>query len=299
MRAVTRERERDFLVWKHFYYKRERERNFFVWKHFYRDATTLVGDSTVIDVARRQTLQLARPSDTVLLSNLRDCAEELCTGDKKMASIPQMLRGFAKACGMKCELVMKQERQPDGKRPRLLESASFERILPEIIDIWQVWSSRLQSHVRVADWQQAHETLEEEIQEAYDALDPAHFADSGSSAGGEQRKEKIDGLAHWKQLQRLRAKRNPTKQDARWLNWLETADLEAQPPRRDGETPPHVRTITVTYHKRRAIGRRTASYPSMQNCPSGLRPQLVKRFYHDIGNGKSSTLAISAPISTW
>ena len=40
--------------------------------------------------------------------------------------------------------------------------------------------------------------------------------------------------------------------------------------------------ITVTYHKRRAIGRRTASYPSMQNCPSGLRPQLVKRYYHDI-----------------
>ena len=37
-----------------------------------------------------------------------------------------------------------------------------------------------------------------------------------------------------------------------------------------------------TYHKRRAIGRRTASYPSMQNCPSGLRPHLVKRFYHDI-----------------
>ena len=238
------------------------------------------GESTIIDVARRQTLQLDRPSDTVLLSSLRACAEELRVGDERTVTVPQMLKGLARACGMECKLVTKQERQPDGKRPRLLESASFERVLPEIVSIWDVWSSRKQSHVRVADWQQAHETLEEEeIQEAYDALDPAHFADSGSSAGGEQRKEKIDGLAHWNQLQRLRAKHNPTKQDVRWLGWLERADQAAQPSRRDGEPPPPVRSITVTYHKRRAIGRRTASYPSMQNCPSGLRPHLVKRFY--------------------
>ena len=32
------------------------------------------GESTIIDVARRQTLQLDRPSDTVLLSSLRACA---------------------------------------------------------------------------------------------------------------------------------------------------------------------------------------------------------------------------------
>jgi hypothetical protein len=241
------------------------------------------GDSPIIDVARRQMLQLYRPSDTVRLSSLRACAEELRVGDEKTATVPQMLKGLARACGMECKLVTKQERQPDGKRPHLLESASFERVLPEIVSIWQVWSSRMWSYVRVADWQQAHAALEEEeIQEAYDALDPAHFAQAGTSAGGEQRVEKFDGLAHWNLLQRLRAKRNPTEQDVRWLGWLERADQAAQPPRRDGEPPPSVRTITVTYHKRRTIGRRTASYPSMQNCPSGLRPQLVKRFYHDI-----------------
>jgi hypothetical protein len=242
------------------------------------------GDSPIIDVARRQKLQLDhRPADTVLLSSLRQIVEELRVGDEKTVTVPQILKGFAKACGMKCKLVTKQERQSGGKRPHLLESASFERILPEIVHIWQVWSSRMQSYICVADWQQAHAELEEEdIQEAYDALDPAHFAASDGPAGGEQRVEKFDGLAHWNQLQRLRAKRDPTKQDARWLGWLERADQAAQPSRRDGEPPPSVRSITVTYHKRRAIGRRTAAYPSMQNCPSGLRPHLVKRFYHDI-----------------
>ena len=38
----------------------------------------------------------------------------------------------------------------------------------------------------------------------------------------------------------------------------------------------------VVYGKRSGIGRRTASYPSMQACPSSLRPLLQKHYYHDI-----------------
>ena len=34
--------------------------------------------------------------------------------------------------------------------------------------------------------------------------------------------------------------------------------------------------------KRRAIGRRTASHPSSQHCPSTMRPLLFKHFYHDV-----------------
>jgi hypothetical protein len=43
-----------------------------------------------------------------------------------------------------------------------------------------------------------------------------------------------------------------------------------------------IRFLTVTYGKRREIGRRIASHPSSQHCPSSLRAALVKRFYHDI-----------------
>eukprot|EP00966_Prymnesium_polylepis_P150356 3472894-Prymnesium_polylepis.1 len=30
------------------------------------------------------------------------------------------------------------------------------------------------------------------------------------------------------------------------------------------------------------MGRQTATHPSMQRCPSGLRPLLLMNFYHDV-----------------
>ena len=163
---------------------------------------------------------------------------------------------------------------------------AFDGRKEALVDAWRVWSPRLQRSVCVAEWDQAHGDInEEEVQEAMDAeLDPALFAPDDAAGGGERRVEMIDAVAHAKELLRLRAKpkRNRTQQDTRWLHWLEKADEAAHPPRRDGEEAPDIRKITTTYHKRRVIGRRTASYPSMQNCPKGLRKRLVKRFYHDI-----------------
>ena len=43
-----------------------------------------------------------------------------------------------------------------------------------------------------------------------------------------------------------------------------------------------MRYLTVTYAKKRIIGRRIASHPSSQHCPSGLRPLLAKFYYHDV-----------------
>ena len=51
-----------------------------------------------------------------------------------------------------------------------------------------------------------------------------------------------------------------------------------------GDSPPALFTqyLTVMYGKRRGIGQRTASRPSQRCSPSGLRPRVTGRFYHDI-----------------
>ena len=59
------------------------------------------------------------------------------------------------------------------------------------------------------------------------------------------------------------------------------ADATAEPQRKEGEPVPDVRYLTVTYSKKREIGRRVASHPSSQHCPSGLRPPIQGRFYKD------------------
>ena len=58
---------------------------------------------------------------------------------------------------------------------------------------------------------------------------------------------------------------------------LEAIDQNAEPEDQDG-----IRRLRVVYGKRSILGRRTASYPSMQACPSSLRPLLLKLYYHDI-----------------
>ena len=96
-------------------------------------------------------------------------------------------------------------------------------------------------------------------------------------------------------LRELRDKAELSDQEARWLAWLDAADGAAMPRAespnagmaRAGVGAPEgsalfVHHLTVTYGKRRAIGRRTESHPGMQHCPSGLRPQLVRLFYHDV-----------------
>ena len=117
----------------------------------------------------------------------------------------------------------------------------------------------------------------------------------------EQRTQKLDGRALMAKLRELRDKRDITDQEAHWLAWLDAADAAAMPraaspdvemegagvDAAEGDAGPSrsalcVRYLTVTYGKRRAIGRRTESHPGMQHCPTGLRPQLVRLFYHDV-----------------
>ena len=104
---------------------------------------------------------------------------------------------------------------------------------------------------------------------------------SGMGSRG-ARLEKIDARALANELERLRKLPKRNDRDDRWLAWLETADKMAEPRPKEGEPLPDERTLVVTYAKRRSIGRRTASHPGMQHCPSGLRPLLVMFYYHDV-----------------
>ena len=76
----------------------------------------------------------------------------------------------------------------------------------------------------------------------------------------------LDGQALTPQIER----------ELRELTILEVIDREALPAHEG------IRRLDVTYGKRSILCRRTASYPSMQACPSSLRPLLLKNYYHDI-----------------
>ena len=100
----------------------------------------------------------------------------------------------------------------------------------------------------------------------------------------DQRAEKMDGVAFAYELSRLREKGKRSalsESEKHWVDWLEAADTSALPLAGSGSPPPE-RWLTVVYGKARAIGRRTASHPSYQHCPSSLRPLLAKHFYHDV-----------------
>ena len=108
-------------------------------------------------------------------------------------------------------------------------------------------------------------------------LDPALFAQPLNS--GAQRTETIDSNALSTELQKLQRRQNSpsalTEGEKRWLDFLLALDGAAAP------VANGVRSLTVTYGKHRVIGRRTASHPGMQSCPSGLR-SLLLRGVHDI-----------------
>ena len=93
-----------------------------------------------------------------------------------------------------------------------------------------------------------------------------------------ERTEKFCSVAVERELRRMQGRHshgNLTDSEESQLRFLNELDKSAGPAV-DG-----VRLLTVTYGKRRAIGRLTASYPALQSCPSALRPRIAGRFYHD------------------
>lgn len=253
----------------------------------------------VVEVSNREKHGVAEGGDAAFIASVRQYAGTLHAGSA--GKLTTVLTNIAKACGMTLD-VTRDKVQVDNVRRHHTTEMALTRLLPSIVDDWLVWSERLGAHVRVADWQEKHAELDEEEQAmamrremcVYDdepneptaPAPPIAFEDivSGMSCPHNTRFEKIDGQALADELDRLRTMPRRNARDDRWLAWLKAADESALPnPKQPKNTPvPAVRYLVVTYAKRRSIGRRTASHPSMQHCPSGLRPLLIMNFYHDV-----------------
>ena len=248
----------------------------------------------VVDVANREKNGEGDERDASLLSCLRYEADAF--GDKGGGSLVELLKTIATACGM-LPCLPTRKLGPRGDRKGVITSIGFHRRLPHLVDRWLVHSERLGKKVDVRDWASQHAAMDEEAQQELSnadmALDDAMPDDAEPTVrqGGQglavsdpttQRLEKIDGVALDAEIKRLAAKKRLTKREARWSKWLETTNSRAFPCVESDSPPPAERHVLVTYHKRRVIGRRVASHPSLQACPSLLRLQLVHRFYHDV-----------------
>ena len=243
-----------------------------------------------VDIANRGILKTPTESDKMDLTQLHGCKADLDVGDKGN-TVLELLSAVAKAIGMKLVAVKHQPVQPDGTRPKLVRSMHLERLLPGVGDLWLIDSPLLGKHVRVADWADAHAAAQLDAvergwaaDEDYGDLFTAHNTDTTDA--GDMRYEKINAARLDSELTRLRHFRNTlnsaTLTDAnarelRCLQVLEAIDSTALRVDNDG-----IRRLCVVYSKRKGIGRRTASYPSMQSCPSSLRPLLQRFYYHDI-----------------
>ena len=250
----------------------------------------------VIDMVNRERAGSGVDADRAFAQRLSCAADALYSGT---GDLLDLLEGIARACGMKPEK-KRERKQKNGSRKQTLVSIDFTLCeLKSIVDDWLVKSERLNwKRVRVADWQTEHAQLDQEEMELgmlNDAeLDedlhavPDPQANISMPDTRETRTEKIDGAALATELGRLQGLVSGTvmgpmhEKDKRWFDWLQAADAAAEPKPKPNEPPPAVRYLTVTYAKKRVIGRRTASHPSNQHCPSGLRPLLVMFYYHDV-----------------
>ena len=149
--------------------------------------------------------------------------------------------------------------------------------------------------MRVTDWTAAHADHQIDSVEGGFGADPyygdtftAPFVSPGAS-NDERRVEKINAKELEDELTRLRAIKNRAHNQPltdnlatalKNLEVLERIDETAEKDVVDGN-----RRLYVIYGKRAGLGRRTASYPSMQACPKSLRRILLRTFYHDIDIG--------------
>ena len=275
---------------------------------------------TVVEMVERDNADAGlTPEDVEFINRLKYSAEILDTTTSQ--TLEGIIGDVAKACGMRLEKE-RSRKMTNGSRKRKLIGMRLERVCPDIVSRWLVKSDRLGKRVRVQDWQQEHTELDEEEHQAClmeddeldddvftpltdedgdvacvtarsgvgEASDKSNEEDIPFSAAGfvlsnrnpDERVETIDGVGLSNSLRRLKAIDKRTPQQERWLQTLLQYDAAAIPRMGPDEEPPTFRYNYVSYGKRRAIGRRTASYPSQQGCPSGLKKVLVGRTYHDV-----------------
>jgi hypothetical protein len=239
--------------------------------------------------------------DRMELLGIRAAAVAFCEGEK---SLLQILNRIAAGCGMELHAKAKKPTTEAGRASlgSQIPSITLTRRMPDLMKHYLVWSERLRHKVPLAKWEEKHaeldaeeqqlkleadldETcLDEEEEEAVDAVMEEEEALFGGRDTRDQRTEKYDGEAMDGELRTLVEKSQKgtlTEKEKCWLQWLVVANATAEPQRKDGEPVPDVRYLTVTYSKKREIGRRVASHPSSQHCPSGLRPLIQGRFYKD------------------
>ena len=257
---------------------------------YYRPAT-----GRILDIFQREKFNESTDEDKSFKRRLQLLMSEMQPLDASATPTPLCMNGLllqaAALFGMRlvCDTVDRiRHKGEDGKqkRTRVVTSIRFERLLPDIVDDWHIFSHRLGHSVCTQEWHHAHASVDEEegqlgIQNDSE-LDPELYATPTSISAGETRCEKVDGTAldaELKRLTSLKERDSFTERDKRWLDWLLAAHDAAI-----AQKGTHIRTINVTYGKsaHRVIGRRTASYPSMQSCPSGLRPLLISFISHDI-----------------
>jgi len=235
----------------------------------------------LVDIANRETLKQPEEGDESVLAQLRSFKNTLSI-DGKGSTFLELLRAASKAIGMELDATKHQPQQSDGTRPRLVQSMHLKRLVPAVSDAWLVRSNQLGKLVRVGDWSLAHAAAQAAAVEQAYASDCDYgdlFTAPFDADSDDVRYEKTNDADLQKELTRLRRIKNTLhgqtrtpsiEQDLRRLAVLEAIDGAAEP------EVSGIRRLCVVYGKRRSIGRRTASYPSMQSCPSALRPLLQR-----------------------
>lgn len=248
----------------------------------------------VVQIARREAFTSLTEGDRDFIKQLKLLVGEMqdLTNITAKSGLLGLLGDAALLLGLALEGTTKGDKErktPPNARAKdgrvyVVKFLRLARVMPDIVDEWKIFSNRLGFPVCTENWAAQHATLDEEegamgLEDTAE-LDAALYARPTNM--GDQRYEKIDASALTTQLQRLCALRDRdrlTKRDKRWLDFLIAADVAADPADANG-----IRWLAVVYGKNaaRVIGRRTASHPSMQHCPSGLRPLLVAHYYHDV-----------------
>lgn len=243
-----------------------------------------------VDIANRDIQGEPTHADIRTIARLRELSSDIFTGtDTTSKKLSFVLKDIATGCGLNLtseKINESREIAASAGRPRkkIFTEMWFERKLPDIVDDWLVWSPRLCSKVRAEDWELMHANVDADNmqggflcdEDIAPAFEPFTRGDGSQSV----LMEMINGGALAAELSRLRlipegnfADDSALQSHQRRKAFCEALDGAAQPANGDG-----VRLNYVSYGKNMGFGRRTASYPSMQQCPSSLRPSLVGGF---------------------